>query len=563
MSGDDAGAASRRRAAIGLAIGFFVLQIPILSDFTPYHGDERFYTDAAIGMVQSGDWLTPRYPDGSLRFEKPLLGYLVLAGSYATLGIDLLASRLPFLMAGSLLVWVTWWASLRLLHDGEAALLAAAIVAATPDTLALAQRSTPDALLCLFLLLGLTGFALLLRDDEGRRGAGALAWLGTGLAAAAKGGLGPVLVAYAVACAALSRERSRRLRRLLHPVWLPLGLLLGVAGFGVYALGHGAAELQRSVSDQVGGRVRTLGDLTRTFAAYAIIPFEHLSPWVALVALGALRDRGSIAQIGERAGWLARFAAGWLLVLITIFSAADVVRGRYLAPAYPLLVIVLAFALITISRRAVASALLRRVCVPVLWLAAIGGIVLAAGGARIDPSLLVAGLVCAAAAGGSLVAGRAGTASHVILGLAITLLVVQTVGVQAVRTVFSPTPVEAIAARLLDPALAGARVAQVGESAHLASKLRVATGGRVWIDGFARGGAPPDWNAYDVIVSDLPLPDAVAALGFRSEACGAGAADEWTPGEVRAILGAADPRAAIARRAQPYSVAIRARETGG
>ena len=63
---------------------------------TRYHGDERFYTDAEVSMVDSGDWLSPRYPDGRLRVEKPILSYLILVGSYEALGVSLFASRLPF-----------------------------------------------------------------------------------------------------------------------------------------------------------------------------------------------------------------------------------------------------------------------------------------------------------------------------------------------------------------------------------------------------------------------------------------------------------------------------------
>src|SRR5437867_3418181 len=54
---------------------FFAALVPTLRDLSRYHGDERYYTDAAITMIQSGDYLTPRYADGTERFKKPLLTY--------------------------------------------------------------------------------------------------------------------------------------------------------------------------------------------------------------------------------------------------------------------------------------------------------------------------------------------------------------------------------------------------------------------------------------------------------------------------------------------------------
>ena len=61
--------ALERRVASGwiLAGLFLLLLLPACLDVTRYHGDERFYTDAAVSMVKSGDWLSPRYPDGRLQ----------------------------------------------------------------------------------------------------------------------------------------------------------------------------------------------------------------------------------------------------------------------------------------------------------------------------------------------------------------------------------------------------------------------------------------------------------------------------------------------------------------
>jgi len=552
-------AGSRRLAALLLTLAFFALQLPDLFDYTRYHGDERFYTDAAIGMVQSGDWLTPRYPDGGLRVEKPLLGYLVLAGSYELLGISLASSRLPFLLAAALLVWATWRMGLRLLRDSDAALLAAAIVAACPDVLMLAARSTPDILLCLFLLLGLSGFASLLRGGEDEAGSSAaLAWLGAGLAMATKGGLGVVLLGFVFALAALSRERSARLRRLLHPIFTPLGLLLGAAGFGLYGLAHGTPALERSMSDQVLGRsVGAVGDFLRHLLAYTAIAFEHLAPWVGLVALGSLRDRKGLREFARRESFLLRFSLGWLLLSLLLFSAGNLVRGRYLAPAYPLLALVLAGALVALARRGLASGLLHGLCVAALSVSAMAGLLLAAAGARIGSGLVVAGLAMLGVAAGGLLVTRRGSAPAALVALAVTALVAQSLGAAAIRSTFSRAPVLALAERLTTPELAGGRVAQLGESAHLASKLRVATGGRVRIDGFVRGLSEPDWGAYDAIVSDAPLPKSLVALGFRAERCGESGGDDWKLREIFELLEASDPAAVIARRTQPYWLAIR------
>jgi 4-amino-4-deoxy-L-arabinose transferase-like glycosyltransferase len=557
MSGPGGGHGTRRAAALLLALGFFVLQVPDLFDVNHYHGDERFYTDAAIGMIQSGDFLTPRYPNGGLRFEKPLLSYLALAASYAVFGISLFASRLPFLLAGTALVLATWRAGLRVLRDAEAALLAAAIVAACSDFLTLSARSTPDIFLCLFLMIGVDGYASLLRGGGAPRGAVARGWVGAGLATAVKGGLGALLMAYALAFATASRDRVTAWRRLLHPVWTPLGLAIAAAGFGVYAAVHGTAPLRGSLNDQVAGRIVGLAGFPRHFLAYVVMPFEHLAPWFLLLGLGALRDRPGVGEFLRREARTLRFVLGWVLFLVLLFAAGNVVRGRFLAPAYPPLALVLAGALATLARREPAARILRGTCSVALAILAVGGIGLAVGGWRIGAGLVVAGLATGAAAGAGLFVARRGTTTAAIFALAVALLVLQTVGESSVRGTFSRTPIPALAARLEAPELAGRRVAQIGDSAHMASKLRMATGGRVRIDGFQRGEAEPNWTDYAAIVSDAPLPAALVELGFRVEPCGESWGDYWTLHEILDVARADDPAAVLARRSQPFYLAIR------
>src|SRR5437016_5449796 len=42
---------------------------------------DRYYTDAAVSMLQTNDFVTPRTGGGALRLHKPLLIYWILIGS--------------------------------------------------------------------------------------------------------------------------------------------------------------------------------------------------------------------------------------------------------------------------------------------------------------------------------------------------------------------------------------------------------------------------------------------------------------------------------------------------
>ena len=71
-----------------------------LGSVAHYHGDERYYTDAALRMIERHDPWTPVYAGGAARLNKPLLTYWLVIGTYVTAGVSLFLSRLPFLVAG-------------------------------------------------------------------------------------------------------------------------------------------------------------------------------------------------------------------------------------------------------------------------------------------------------------------------------------------------------------------------------------------------------------------------------------------------------------------------------
>ena len=51
------------------------------------HPDEGRYAELSLGMLQSGDWVTPRL-NGFLYFEKPALQYWMGAASYFVFGVN-------------------------------------------------------------------------------------------------------------------------------------------------------------------------------------------------------------------------------------------------------------------------------------------------------------------------------------------------------------------------------------------------------------------------------------------------------------------------------------------
>jgi 4-amino-4-deoxy-L-arabinose transferase-like glycosyltransferase len=71
-----------------------------------YSPDEGRYTDVALEMVGSGDWIHPRLHPEVPHYTKPPLTYWVLATAFVVAGSNEWAARLPNSLAFCLTVWL-------------------------------------------------------------------------------------------------------------------------------------------------------------------------------------------------------------------------------------------------------------------------------------------------------------------------------------------------------------------------------------------------------------------------------------------------------------------------
>ncbi|HHZ83314.1 MAG TPA: glycosyltransferase family 39 protein [Acidobacteria bacterium] len=104
--------------------------------------DEAYYAEAARQMVVTGDWLTPYYND-TVRFQKPVMMYWLIAIGYLLTGVNEAAARFPSAVAGMVLVLLTFSIGRRWFNL-PTGLLAGSIVATTFGISAIAWQALPD-----------------------------------------------------------------------------------------------------------------------------------------------------------------------------------------------------------------------------------------------------------------------------------------------------------------------------------------------------------------------------------------------------------------------------------
>src|SRR5688572_3030423 len=126
-------------------------------------------------MVESGDWLVPRYR-GEPFFDKPPLAYWLMAAAFRAFGFTLGAARLVPVAAALLLLAATAWLGRRL-FDGRTGAAASAVLASTLLFLSFGRVAMSDMLLALWTTLAV---ALSFDLDDARAPRRVAAALGLG-----------------------------------------------------------------------------------------------------------------------------------------------------------------------------------------------------------------------------------------------------------------------------------------------------------------------------------------------------------------------------------------------
>jgi len=148
-----------RLALLALLLGALLLPG---AGAAPLERAEIYFVDAARAMVESGDWLVPRY-QGQPFFDKPPLVYWLIGAAFEAFGPTLAAARLVPALAALAAVLATVWLG-GLLFARERGLLAGLMLATTFAFVSFGRIAMADMPLT---ALATTAFALVVRLDSG------------------------------------------------------------------------------------------------------------------------------------------------------------------------------------------------------------------------------------------------------------------------------------------------------------------------------------------------------------------------------------------------------------
>ncbi len=319
--------------AIALFIAFFQL-----SSFTLFDVDEAVFAQASKEMVQSGNWITPTY-DGAKRFDKPIMIYWLMAGSYKAFGINEFAARFPSAVAACLLALAVFLfeglsreksrLSGLFVRREKRAFYAALSLMLSLFYLAYSHAAVTDMTLTLFITLSLLCFYLYSSREKKAYIYGfylfaALAFLTKGLI----GIIFPVGIAFVYLL--LTRGFGQAVKKLLSIPAILLFLAVSAPWYVACYMANGNEFIQNFFIKQHFDRyLHVISGHTGPVYYYIPVLLLGLFPWIAFLPQGV---RNALRERKDSPGLLALI---WLVFVVVFFSFAKTKLPDYVLPAVP------------------------------------------------------------------------------------------------------------------------------------------------------------------------------------------------------------------------------------
>lgn len=152
----------QNKSLLCLWISCFLLFFIGLGSFPSIDPAEAYYVEAAREMVELNNWIVP-YLNYQVYFSKPIVTFWLIASSYKLFGISELASRLPFALLSTAMVFAVYHC-IKKLFSKRAGLFSALCLATAPLFLLVSRISPVDIAFGFCLELSILATAMTLEN---------------------------------------------------------------------------------------------------------------------------------------------------------------------------------------------------------------------------------------------------------------------------------------------------------------------------------------------------------------------------------------------------------------
>lgn len=310
---------------LALAAAILFLGTIRLGDLAGY--DDAMFSLEAKGIVNDGDWLTPK-ARGMATMEHPPLFIWTQAAMLKAFGVSDPVAKLPSALSAFGIVLLVYWLARRLLDDSTAACAAMFVMLATPYFIKYASRAMSDVPTTFLFLCAISAWVLAGDDPRWYIGAGAF----TALALMVRGLIGFALpLIFAVEL--IVRRRKPPWLYLVPAIVIALAPLAAWYSYFLLRYRETFTSLHAGWLDR-----EVFGSLTPPWRRYtgafeyAWMLAKSYWPWFPAFIAGAV----VIIRERRRPQYLLLF---WIGGVFLLCAAARSRVLRYMLPAYPALAI--------------------------------------------------------------------------------------------------------------------------------------------------------------------------------------------------------------------------------
>ena len=333
--------ASLARGLLALLLFFLLVYVLLLGQRPLLIPDETRYAEIPREMLARGDWVVPHL-DGLRYFEKPPLGYWLVATSIAVFGENNFAIRFPGALAAGLTALLVLILALELSGSPRIALLASLVQLTFLEVFAIGVTSVLDNFVTLFLTAGIASIYFAAVRARKNTMWWWLAGIAFGLAFLTKGFLAFVVPGLVLLPWLLWEGRWRLL---LTKGWLTVAAAVLVIMPWAIAIQLREGEFWHYFFWVEHVERFTTGDAQHQHPFYYFLLFLPglALPWFNLMpaAIAGLSKQGKQERqrCGSRLLWL------WVLLPFVFFSASSGKLATYILPCYPPLSVLMAIGL--------------------------------------------------------------------------------------------------------------------------------------------------------------------------------------------------------------------------
>ena len=354
-----------------IIVGIFLVSIFILIQGLDFHGvefrdDEVFYYKSVQEMLSSGNVLSPTFL-GSNRFQKPILFYWLILGSFKIFGVSWFAARLVSVVFAALTIILTWLLA-RDLFNRTTATLSAGILLTSPLFFRHAKGAVPDMPMNFFIVLALYAVFKFIQDPA-RKLYPFIFFTACGLGFMVKGFAAIVVPFLTLIVYALLIRRQEILRKINFPagmailgaIILPWFLYMLQVHGDLYARYMLINETQNRFISQANTNVfvKILTAIFHNLFFYGQVLMIYFAPWSAfLIGAIPLTVVKFMESKEHKKTW--GFLAVWFWVVFIFFTCLFININHYLLVlSTPLAILTSAFLMDLGSRSITAQKIIK------------------------------------------------------------------------------------------------------------------------------------------------------------------------------------------------------------